>query len=151
VPLFPPAKEVTVPGTVRPPLELKDVQRLVADIGSPKFAIRDKADKELSATIDRAEPQVRKFLKEPLTLETRRRLERILAVHDANRAGWPELDAEELQSLRAIEALELSGFIEARLLIEELSRGAEGVRLTRHAKAAAERMQYAGMRMGKRI
>ena len=52
----------------------------------------------------------------------------------------PVTDVEVLRQLRAVEALELSGTVEARRHLEELSRGAAHARLTQEAKDALFRL-----------
>ena len=64
-------------------------------------------------------------------------------VHGFDRAAkldGPVGDMEQARTLRAVEALERMGTPEARRLLDELGRGAEGARLTRDAKAALDRL-----------
>jgi hypothetical protein len=55
-------------------------------------------------------------------------------------AGWrpAEVDAKRVTEL--LEALERIGTPEARRLLDELGRGAEGARLTRDARVALDRL-----------
>jgi len=119
------------------PVDEKRVARLIADLDSEDFAVRQKATAALRELSDQPLAAYRKALEGKPSLETRRRLEDLLV--KASSAWW-DVSGERLRSLRAVEALELDGAKEAREVLETFAAGAEGARLTEEAKAALERL-----------
>jgi hypothetical protein len=115
----------------------KRLSRLIADLDSDDFAIRQKATAKLAELGDQPLSTYRKMLEGKPSLEIRRRLESLL-----EKAGpaWWSVSGERLRSLRAVETLELAGTKEARQVLESLARGASGARLTEQAKAALQRL-----------
>jgi WD40 repeat protein len=111
------------------------VQRLVANLNSDEFAVRDAANQELERLGDLAEPALRAALEAKPTLEVARQIERLL-----NRLGEPISDPEQLRRIRGVEVLENIGTTEAIELLKALARGAPAARQTRDAKAALERL-----------
>jgi hypothetical protein len=112
------------------------LRRLLADLESEQFAVRDKAQKELEDLGDLAESALRQALANKPTLEVRRRVQVVL-----ERLRGPETRPELLQALRAVAVLEDIGTSEARRLLERLAKGAPEARLTRDAKAALQRLE----------
>jgi hypothetical protein len=86
-----------------------------------------------------AEPALRRLLTGPATAEARARAERLLDRLEADRATPTP---QRLRALRAVEALERIGSAEARKLLEELARGADGAELTVDARAAMGRLAH---------
>jgi WD40 repeat protein len=120
-----------------PPLTAADrerLARLLADLDSDRFEVRQRAATELETLGEMAAPVLRKALTSP-SAEVRRKVAALLAKVDS-----PSPTPEQLRVLRAVEALEHAGTPEARRLLEALSRGAEGARLTREARLALERL-----------
>jgi len=114
------------------------IGRLVADLDSDAFAVRERAAKELRQLGELAEPALRKALAARPALEMRRRVQELL--DDMAQHQWrPTL--EILRQLRAIEVLERIGTPEARKSLEMLAGGAAGARLTREARAAVQRSE----------
>jgi hypothetical protein len=111
------------------------LQRLLTDLESEQFAVRDKAQKELQDLGDLAEPALRQTLADKPTLEVRRRVQAVL-----ERLRGPVTRPELLQTLRAIAVLEDIGTPEARRLLEESAKGAPEARLTREAKELLRRL-----------
>jgi WD40 repeat protein len=109
------------------------IRRLVADLGSDRFAARDAAARALKELGEQAEPALRQALKGKLALEARRRLERVLAGLYVPAGG-------HLRELRAVEVLEQVGSAEARQALEVLAGGAPSLRQTREAQAALARL-----------
>jgi WD40 repeat protein len=105
--------------------------RLVADVGSDRFSVRERAFSELEKVGELAGPAVRVALEKPLPLEVRRRLEKLL---DGT------LSPERLRELRAVEVLDRLGTPEARQVLRELAEGTPGARLTREAKGSLDRL-----------
>jgi hypothetical protein len=124
-----------------PSIEPQQLKRLVEDLGNETFAVRQKATAELERLVDRAEPDLRKLLAKPMPLETTRRLEAILEKFNA--IPFPDLTAEELRAMRGVEALELAAMPACRSILEDLTKGAAGHWLTRHAQAALTRLNRA--------
>ncbi len=110
------------------------VARLIADLDSDAFDVREQAVKELEKVADRVEVKLREALRGTPSPERRRRIEAVLEKYEI---GNPS--SEELQSLRALEMLERVGTPEAREVLEKLAKGAPGARLTEEAKAVMGR------------
>jgi WD40 repeat protein len=118
------------------PLDPERVQQWIRDLDSDDFQARTVATRKLEAMVDVAEPALWKALEESPGLEARRRIEQVL--HKLEALASPE----RLRALRAIQVLEYAGTSEARQLLRDLAHGAAGVRLTREATAALERMPH---------
>ena len=113
------------------------LQRLLADLGSECFAVRQAATRELEKLGEQAGPALRKLLDEKPPLEVRRRAERLLEQLRRERFSP---SPERLRQTRAIRVLERAATPEARRLLTELARGAPGAHLTGAARAALERL-----------
>jgi hypothetical protein len=116
--------------------EPQRLRRLLADLQSEQFDVREKAQKELEALGDVAEPALRQTLANKPPLEVRRRVEAVL-----ERLRGPVTRPELLQSLRAVALLECIGTPDAQRLLEQLAKGAPEARLTREASASLERLK----------
>src|SRR5262249_27635322 len=101
-----------------------------------KFSVRQKARRELEQIGELAAATLQKTLAETNSAEVRRAVQRIL-----DGLGTRTPGAEELQSLRAVEALERSGAAEAKDVLRSIAAGAPGVGLTEDARAALERIE----------
>ena len=120
-----------------PAADKREVARLLADLDSEEFAVRQKAMAELRHLDERAEPALREALlggKPPL--ETRKRIEELL-----EGVLLSATSGENLRNLRAVELLEHIGTPEARKVLQTLADGAPAARLTREAKATLRRLQ----------
>lgn len=117
------------------PVRPEVIARLIGDLGSDSFAVREKASQELEKLGETAEPALQKTLAEKPTLEVRKRVERIRATIDGR-----VHDANLLRDLRAVESLEWMDVAEARPLLRKVSQGAPDSRLTREAIAVLERL-----------
>jgi WD40 repeat protein len=111
------------------------VRDLLADLDDPDVAVREKATAVLEALGEAAEPALRKVVGGSPSPEVRARAERLLA-----KVAWPVPREPQLQSLRALAALEEIATPEARRLLETLATGAPEARLTQEAKAALDRL-----------
>ena len=107
--------------------------RLIANLESDQFDVRQQATEELERAGDRAEADLREALDSNPSLETRQRLEQLLARLD----GW---SSQELRNSRAVIVLEHIGTPPAQKILESLAQGAPKARLTQAAKAAVERL-----------
>jgi WD40 repeat protein len=120
-----------------PPVDDKYIAKLITDLGSEVFAVRDKAARELEKLGDLADPTCRTAFKEAANLEVRRRLEGLIAkMHAQSQNPSPEI----LRAIRAQECLEMIGTLEARKVLANMSQGAVQARVTQDAKAAVERL-----------
>jgi WD40 repeat protein len=133
-----PAKAVTLLRDRLKPVSVPDdaaLDRLVAELDSPMFAVRTRA----AAEMDRLGPAIALGVVVRLakveSLELRRRLEQYLDKHDR---GVPPPEA--LRQLRAVELLEHLGTPAARALLRDLAGGSPVVRLTQDAAAALRRL-----------
>jgi RNA polymerase sigma factor (sigma-70 family) len=124
-------KENLKPVTVDPKL----IGRLIADLDSEKFAVRDQASHELMAMGEYAVPYLRGALDGKPALESQMRVEKIL---QTIQAGQPTLAVK--RSLRAIAVLEKIGTPEARQILEALARGRAKALATQEAEAAVDRL-----------
>jgi RNA polymerase sigma factor (sigma-70 family) len=109
--------------------------RLIGELESDGFSVREKAMKELAQLGDTAEVALREASAARPALELRRRLDHLL-----EKLQSPVTAPDRLQQLRAVEVLESIGSPEARHLLQALTEGAPEARLTREAKAALARM-----------
>jgi hypothetical protein len=111
------------------------VERLLADLDSDDFSVRDRATRELERCGEQIEPAVRRFLDSKPFAEARRRAEALL---DRFRGG--SSSPEQLQRLRALEVLERIGTDEAKQLVQALAEGIAEDRVTQDAAATLRRM-----------
>jgi RNA polymerase sigma factor (sigma-70 family) len=119
-----------------PPVDERKVARLLADLGSEEFTVRQQATEELEKLGSLVESELRKVLAGQPALETRRRVEQLLEKATADQVP----SGEALQVLRAVELLERSGSAEAKDLLEALAKGAPGALATRQARASLDRL-----------
>jgi WD40 repeat protein len=124
------------------PVVQAEVVRLIADLNNPKFAVRQKAMTRLQGLPEGVEDALEAALRGNLPLEARKRVEQVLG--RLKREGLPPA---QLQSLRALEALELIGTTEARALLRTLASGAPGDPLTEEARAVLHRLRKAPGRL----
>jgi len=118
-----------------PPLEAGLVERLIADLDSPRFATRERAAREIEKVGRLAEPALRRALAKDPNEELRRRVTVLL-----ERVAPEAMSPDELQPWRALAVVEYAGTPEARRLLGELSQGAPGARLTTWASATLARL-----------
>ena len=115
------------------PVPAERLTRLFADLDAEAYPTREAAMRELVALGDAIEFDVKKLQKDaPLTEAAKRAT--VILKRLANRP------AESQRRLRAVLALEAIGSPGAVRLLEELSRGAPGARLTFEARTALERL-----------
>lgn len=114
-------------------VQSKDVQDLIRQLDSPRFADRQKAVSELEKLGDRAAAELRTAIKKPLTAEVRQALQRLLDLIDA---GTPET----LRAIRAVEVLEHIATPAAREHLKALAAGQPGAEPTVAATAALKRL-----------
>jgi WD40 repeat protein len=130
--------EQTVPflrQALRPVLaaDSKQLVRLIADLDSDRFEVREQAGQALEKLGDAAAPALHLAMRDKLPLEQRRRIESLL-----NKATtW---SAERLQIARGITVLERIGNAEAVQLLRHLAEGIPDALLTRESKASDLRL-----------
>jgi RNA polymerase sigma factor (sigma-70 family) len=105
----------------------EQVGKLLADLGSDRFAVRKKATDDLAKLGEAVEGALRKAQEGKPILEVRQRIDRLL-----EKLQGPD----RLRSRRALEVLELLGTPEARSLLESLAKGAPQAWRTQEARAA---------------
>jgi WD40 repeat protein len=116
------------------PTDSAVIARLIRDLDSDQFRIRDAATKELEQLGDQAALALRQALTRSPTLDLQRRLERLLARLE------PVNDPETLRALRALEVLEHIGTAESRRIVERLTKGPAEARVTAEAKRTLGRI-----------
>ena len=112
------------------PLSEKDFRNLIFCLASDNFEIRSKANNQLLKLETDIEADLKKSLTDDLTLETRRRIEKLLE----------SIDTQQRRNRRAIEVLELVNTEAARDVLRTLAKGRTDARLTREAKESLERI-----------
>jgi RNA polymerase sigma factor (sigma-70 family) len=115
-------------------LDRKCVERLLADLGSDNFAVREAASKSLAGLDEQATPYLEETLKTTESLETRFRVTKLL--EQRRRAAIP---TEQVRQIRAVAVLERIGDDEAKSLLKRWAGGAAGARLTMEAAGALKR------------
>jgi WD40 repeat protein len=112
------------------PADAKLVARLLADLESKTFAVRQTAAQALADLGEAAEPALRKALEGGPTLEVRQQLEKLLN----------QRAREMVRRFRAIETLEHIGTAEARQVLESLAKTAPQPQVAQAASAALQRL-----------
>jgi RNA polymerase sigma factor (sigma-70 family) len=122
---------------LRPPSRKADpqrVERCITELDSPQFAVRERAARALEQFGEAAEPALRRALAGQPTLETRRRLEQLIARQEK------QTQQETLRWLRAIVVLEATATPEARRLLQGLTEDGGKRSVRDEAKASLERL-----------
>ncbi len=115
------------------------IAKLIDDLDSPKFGVRERAARELEQIIDTAAPHLQRVLNGKPTLEMTRRVERLLATQT-------ELDVNNprrLQASRGMALLEAMHSPDARAVLQTISRDGREAWLAQAAEAALERLNRA--------
>jgi hypothetical protein len=118
-----------------PAADSRRLARLVSDLDSNHFSIRETATRELEKLSELARPALWHAIARPVSLEVRRRVQRLL-----DKLDGADLPAEVLRSIRAVEVLEQIATPQARVLLAELAKGAPQAPLTQAAKASVRRL-----------
>jgi RNA polymerase sigma factor (sigma-70 family) len=111
------------------------VQRLVTELDSDRFAVREEARKALEALGDQASGALQQALAKKPSLEAHRRIKSLLA-----RLRIPIAQPEVLQALRAVMVLEDIATAQAQEVLQALARGEPQARLTLAAKTSLQRL-----------
>ena len=134
-----PAEAVALIGEKLKPATQPDLAvlaKLIADLGSDDFAVRERAQKELEAVGKGATGPLAEAARKGVSAEARKRAALIISKAEAEGAS-----PDELRAARAVEVLERVGTPAARELLTKLATGDPGAVLTREAAAAAKRMK----------
>ncbi|HVS38814.1 MAG TPA: hypothetical protein VMS17_24875 [Gemmataceae bacterium] len=117
-----------------PPPPDPRIPRLIADLDSDDFDVREKATRDLAKLGKAAEAEMRNTYEHKPSAEVRWRLELLLS-------RLTDSFSEETARIRAVSVLETIGTDEARQVLEETAKGPTDQRLSREAKAALQRMK----------
>ena len=112
----------------------KRIVRLIAELDSDRFAVRERATEGLARLGEMAGPALRQALGSGVSPEARRRGEDLL-----KKLLRPDDQAARIQGLRVLEVLEQVGSAEARQLLEVLGRRKE-LGLAQAAQASLRRL-----------
>ncbi len=121
------AKAIALPG----------VERLLSQLDSDLFAVRERAAEGLARPGPAERPGLLAVMKGQSSAEVRRRVSGLL-----ERLPW--LTREEIRLVRSVEVLEHIGTPEARAFLKELAGGDPEAVLTREAKASLKRLERRG-------
>jgi hypothetical protein len=126
-------REQLQPGSL---LDSQLLPRLIADLDSPRFAVRKRATEELGKLGELAEPALRQELRRRPSLEVIQRIEQLLLKRQGKIPP-----PEDLRMMRALEVLEHIGTSEAQDILLHLAKGEPGASITQEARAGAERLR----------
>jgi WD40 repeat protein len=115
-----------------------ELARLIRNLDSDEFAVREKASAALEQLGRLARPALREALTKRPTLEVRRRIEGLLEKKIDER---PPLTVEEARGLRVVEVLVRIGTSETKPVLEKLARGGAESPITKEAVAALEQLR----------
>lgn len=114
-------------------IDAQRIRRLIGDLDSDQFAVREAATQALEQLGQEAEPELRKARAPKLSAELRKRIDALLAAPRIVRS------LEVARQIRAVQVLEWIGSSQARRHLETLAGGEPAARLTQEAKAALQR------------
>jgi WD40 repeat protein len=119
----------------RPKLDETQVHQWLDDLGSARFAVREKATLELTRLGEDAFPMLQSALDRSPNAEATRRIKELI-----EKSGPNNLRDEKLRQWRALEVIERIGTPEAKALLQQLANGASERLITREAKLALKRI-----------
>jgi WD40 repeat protein len=119
--------------------ETARIDKLIADLDSDKFAVRQQAAEELEKLGELAVPALEKVLETKPSLNLRQRVDELMG-----KVTTFQVPADALHAIRAVEVLERVGTPEAKQVVEALAKGAPGARLTQDAQRTLERLRTKG-------
>jgi WD40 repeat protein len=131
--------EERLPAVVAP--DEKRIAKLIGELDSDQFAVRDRATQELGKLGRQAEDQLRKALRDAASAEVRERVKELLQQIEKDGSTRVAV-ADEVTVVRAVELLELLDTPEARILLRKWAKGAAKARLTEEAQAALQRLAH---------
>jgi hypothetical protein len=116
----------------------KHVAKLISDLDSIKFAVREKATIDLEKMGRWIEDPLKKALEGNPNIEVRRRVELIL--ERITKEGGLSMDQEYWRIGRALGVLEQDGSPEARQMMQQIAEGAAAAHLREAAQVALRRL-----------
>jgi hypothetical protein len=117
-----------------PPLDPKQVEKLLAELDSNRFLTREHATRELMSLGEPAITPLQRLLEKPPSLEAERRARIVL-----KKVTEPVLTPDRLRALQVLELLEQMRSRKAVALLQEIERDALIPQLRREACQAAQR------------
>jgi hypothetical protein len=121
---------------VRPTAVEKRIGLLITQLDDDNFSVREKATGELERLGPEAFPLLRRSLDGPISVEARRRIERLL-----ENLKTATLTADQKRLQGALIVLELIVTAEARQVLEEVSQGRAGAWLASEAQVSLKRLE----------
>lgn len=119
-------------------IDPKRVERLLADLGSDEFAVREAASKALAGLDEQAIPYLEDTLKSTESAEVRLRVKRFL-----EQRKEASLTSDQIRQVRAVMVLERIGDGGAKDLLQRWATGPRGALLTTEAVTALKRLKGA--------
>ena len=133
------AERMTVPEPAGPE---RRMAKAVLDLDNPRYAVRERATRELEAFGPTALPRLEEAIRRPdLSPEWRTRLEKLIA--DA-RDGNQVLTADQRRTMTVIHILEMAETAAAKELLTKLSKANLEAGLSAEAQAALDRLAKRG-------
>jgi WD40 repeat protein len=117
-----------------PAIDPVRISRLISDLDADEFTVREKAAAELEQLGEWVKPNLRAALQGNPSLEMKAQIINLL-----DKTPRVTVPPEHLRDLRALEILEFIGTNEAKLVLENLAKGALQAKLTQDAKSALTR------------
>jgi hypothetical protein len=114
------------------------IKQAIADLDAPRFAVRERASKELDTFGLTALPHLEAALKDGISPEWRMRLEKLIAKVKGEDTLLTEPQRVLLRAMRVLEQAESA---EAKALLERLAEAGLEAGLSLEAKSAAERIR----------
>jgi hypothetical protein len=119
-----------------PAPDAAQVGKLIADLDSVKFAVREQATVELTRLGRRVLPAMQKALREKPSPEMGRRLEELVG-----KLSSPVADLAVVRFLRAVEVLERRGTGSSRQILSALAKREPEDLICSEARASLDRLQ----------
>ncbi|MCI0378383.1 MAG: cupin domain-containing protein, partial [Gemmataceae bacterium] len=117
-----------------PAADEKQLTKLIADLESDHFPVRDNAMRALEKHGESAAPALRKSLTASVLPETRQRIASLIKRLES-------FSSVQLRLLRAVEALEYAATSEAIEILKRLAGGVAEARVTQAAQASLQRLK----------
>jgi hypothetical protein len=116
-------------------VDSKAVAQLIGQLDHGRYAVRERATKELENMAELAEPALRRAWQGKVSPEAKKRLRQLLDQRDKEFRT-----SEQVRVFRAIEVIELIGSVEARKVLKTLAQGVPEARITQEAKTTLDRL-----------
>lgn len=113
------------------PVSEEQIAQWIRNLNDRKFAVREKAVKQLEMMAGRAEKPLREALSQRPALEMRRRVEALIQQIEKEMPS-----PAQLQALRSLEVLQQIGSTEAKKVLRRITKGDPDAILTQEAEMA---------------